>query len=250
MYGGGGTTTSYRCKVCGATVTHSNDKLDAPHFWDVCPAEWRIPDGVTKIGDAVFQYCSKLTSITIPGNVTNIGQVAFSGCSGLTNVGIGNSVTSIGQAAFSGCSALTSVTIPNSLTNIDAAAFYNCTNLTGIYFRGNAPSVADSAFSGANALMYYLPGTTGWSTTLAGHSTLPWNPQIETSDGRFGVQTSQFGFNITGSYGLTVVVEVCTNLPNPIWYPLQSIALSGGSSYFSDSQWTKYPSRFYRIRSP
>jgi hypothetical protein len=35
MYGGGGTLTTYRCKVCGAIVTHSNDKLDAPEYWTV-----------------------------------------------------------------------------------------------------------------------------------------------------------------------------------------------------------------------
>jgi len=26
--------------------------------------------------------------------------------------------------------------------------------------------------------------------------------------------------------------------------------LTGGASYFSDAQWTNYPSRFYRFRSP
>jgi hypothetical protein len=49
---------------------------------------------------------------------------------------------------------------------------------------------------------------------------------------------------------MTVVVEACTNLANPTWYPLATNTLSGGSAYFSDPQWTDYPTRFYRLRSP
>jgi hypothetical protein len=39
-------------------------------------------------------------------------------------------------------------------------------------------------------------------------------------------------------------------LANPVWSPLQTNTLTGGSCYFSDSQWTNYPGRFYRLRSP
>lgn len=45
-----------------------------------------IPEGVTKIGDYAFQYCSSLTSVTIPEGVTTIGEGAFYGCSALTSV--------------------------------------------------------------------------------------------------------------------------------------------------------------------
>jgi hypothetical protein len=49
---------------------------------------------------------------------------------------------------------------------------------------------------------------------------------------------------------IPLVVEACTNLANPIWSPLATNTLSNGSSYFSDPQWTNYPTRFYRLRSP
>ncbi|MBR3616703.1 MAG: leucine-rich repeat domain-containing protein [Bacteroidaceae bacterium] len=62
-----------------------------------------IPDGVSKIKNYAFYYCSGLTSIKIPNSVTSIGRDAFYDCSGLTSVTIGNSVTSIGSSAF-GCS--------------------------------------------------------------------------------------------------------------------------------------------------
>jgi hypothetical protein len=47
-----------------------------------------------------------------------------------------------------------------------------------------------------------------------------------------------------------IVVEVSSDLANPIWSSLQTNQLTSGSVYFSDSQWTNYPARFYRIRSP
>ena len=74
-----------------------------------------------------------------------------------------------------------------------------------------------------------------------------WNPQIQTSDGCFGVQNNQFEFNISGEYLIGIAVEASIGLTDPVWSPLQT---NSGSFYFSDPQWTNYPSRFYRIRSP
>jgi hypothetical protein len=77
-----------------------------------------------------------------------------------------------------------------------------------------------------------------------------WNPQAQTSDASFGVRTNQFGFNITGSSGLVIVVEASTDLSQSVWQPVQTNTLSGGSAYFSDPQWTNHPVRYYRLRSP
>jgi hypothetical protein len=97
--------------------------------------------------------------------------------------------------------------------------------------------------------VYYLPQTIGWGTTLGGRPTALWQPQVQTSDASFGVQTNQFGFNVNWASGLTVVVEASTNLASPVWSPVGTNAIVGGSSYFSDPQWTNYPKRFYRVRS-
>ena len=77
-----------------------------------------------------------------------------------------------------------------------------------------------------------------------------WNPRVQTSDASFGVRTNGFGFNITGTTNLPVVVEACTDLARPSWTSLQRCTLTNGLIYFSDAQWTNYPSRFYHIRSP
>ena len=78
------------------------------------PAPWKdlsitsvvIGDGVTTIGDYVFQDCEGLASVTIPASVTSIGSGAFANCTALTSVTIPASVTTIGWAAFFGCSEL------------------------------------------------------------------------------------------------------------------------------------------------
>jgi hypothetical protein len=153
---------------------------------------------------------------------------------------------------FSSCSNLTSATIGSGLTNLGVIAFSECTSLTGVCFRGNAPGAASTVFSGdTNATVYYLPGTTGWYTPFGGCSNVVlWNPQVQTSDGSFGVRTNHVGFNITGTSNLVIVMEACTNLANPVWSPLQTITLTGSPAYFSDPNWTNYPSRFYGLGVP
>ena len=77
-----------------------------------------------------------------------------------------------------------------------------------------------------------------------------WNPSIQATGSQFGVLTNMFGFNITGTNNFTVVVEACTNLTNPVWTPLTTNTLVDGSYYFSDPNWTNYPSRFYGLGLP
>jgi hypothetical protein len=145
---------------------------------------------------------------------------------------------------------LASVTIPSSVTTLRQEAFFNCP-LTSVYFQGNAPSADSYVFGGNNnATAYYLPGATGWGPTFAGLPTVLWNPQVQNGDATFGVRTNQFGFTITGSSNLVVVVEACERVSSAIWLPVATNTLTGGSSYFSDPQWTNYPARFYRLLSP
>ena len=59
-----------------------------------------------------------------------------------------------------------------------------------------------------------------------------------------------FSFNIIGPTNANIVIEVCTNLANPVWIPVTTNVLINGTSYFSDAQWTNYPYGFYRARKP
>jgi hypothetical protein len=64
-----------------------------------------------------------------------------------------------------------------------------------------------------------------------------------------GIQSNRFGFTISWATNTSVVVMACTNLANPVWKPVQTNLLVNGTNYFSDSKWTNYPGRYYRIRT-
>ncbi len=179
---------------------------------------------------AIIQYPGgKAGSYTIPDGVISIGNYAFIGCTRLTNVTIGTSVTILGWGAF-----------------------YYCSSLTSVYFQGNCPGYEGAVFDGDNnATIYYLPGTRGWGTIFGGCPTALWvRPDPVILSGSGGIQTNQFSFTTSWATNLSVVVEASTTLTNPTWSSVATNILTGGTLYFSDPQWTEYPTRFYRIRSP
>ena len=186
---------------------------------------YTTPDGVTSIDPINFYWHNNLTNLVIGDSVTNIGRDAISQCPNLRSVTIGKNVSSIGDFAFSGCEALTAV-----------------------FARGDIPTdIGPYSFDGSfNIILYYLPGNVGWNNFPWYLAPALWLPQTATS----GIQTNLFGFNMNWASGQTVVVEVCTNLSHPAWQPVQTNTLTGGAAYFSDPQWTNYPGRFYRLRSP
>jgi hypothetical protein len=210
-----------------------------------------IPGSVTGVAYGIFFQCHSLASITLPDTVTYIGGEAFFGCYSLTNVFIPGRVTSIGNNAFRECTNLAFVTIARGVGYIGEYAFMGCNNLRGAIFMGNAPSLNVFAFYNANnATIYYLSGTTGWGVTIAGRPTSLWNPLMQSTGPYFGVGSGGFGFKITGTTNIPIVVEACTNPANAAWVPLQSLNLTNGAFYFSEPVWTNYLSRNYRIRSP
>ena len=97
---------------------------------------------------------------------------------------------------------------------------------------------------------FYLPGTMGWGAEFAGRPAVLWNPLVQTGDASFGVGSAGFGFNITGTADIPIVVEASTTLAHDDWVPLQSLNLTNGAFYFSDPQWTNYPGRSNRIGRP
>ena len=210
-----------------------------------------LPTNLTTIWYEAFYECRSLSDISIPNSVTFIALEAFEGCSSLTSVTLPNGITNISDRTFAVCTSLTNITIPASVTSIGEAAFYNCPSLTTLYFSGNPPVLGSIVFNyDILATIYYLPGTTNWGTIFGGRPTALWRPQMQPTDASLGVRTNQFGFNIAWASGQVVVVEACTNLANPAWSPLQTNTLSSNTLYFSDPQWTNYPARFYRLRSP
>jgi hypothetical protein len=236
-----------------------------------------IPDSVASVGEEAFYGCALMTNVTIPGSVISIGQFAFIDCSnlsnleipgsvtsigydtfdscGLTNISIPDNVTSMGDYAFSGCHSLINATVAKGVP-IAYAMFSYCTNLTSVFVQGNAPTVVGDSSDAPvfvednHVTVYYLPGTMGWSNTYQGVPAVLWNPVIQTNGSSFGVRSNQFGFNITGTTNIPIVVEACTNLASPVWTPVTNVLLTNGSFHFNDPQWRNYPARFYGIGFP
>jgi hypothetical protein len=123
-----------------------------------------------------------------------------------------------------------------------------------VYFLGNAPTLGSLVFEGIKkAIVYFLPGTTGWASTFCGLPTAPWifpTPWVLTGGPGFGIRNAGFSFTISWVTNVPVVIEACTDLAHATWSPLVTNSLNGGINNFSDPQWTNYPVRFYRIRSP
>jgi hypothetical protein len=209
---------------------------------------YTIPDTVTSIGDYAFSACNNLASITITRNITSIGHFAFYTCLNLASVTILDGLTSIGPEACFDCFGLTYITIARTVTGIGDNAFANCNGLRGVFFTGFPPSASPSfggVFANSYPTVYYLRPR-GWGATFAGRPAVLWNPLMQSS----GVGPAGFGFTITGTADIPIVIEAASSLANGDWVSLQSLNLTNGAFDFSDPNWTNYPARFYRIRSP
>jgi hypothetical protein len=149
---------------------------------------------------------------------------------------------------------LTNVTIAGSVNNLGDYAFGQCWNLSAAFFQGNSLFADTNVFSGDSyAIVYYLPGATGWGHTFGGAPTAFWAlpyPVLLNTSPIFGAQSNVFGFTVSWTTHKSVIVEACTDLANPVWQPLETNSLTKGYFYFSDPEWTNYPGRFYRVTSP
>ena len=107
---------------------------------------------ITEIGDAAFQNCSKLLSVTIPNGVTHIGASAFNLCVSLSKINISDSVTDIGAGAFNDCSGLIEMEIPEGLKGIEHITFSGCSNLKNIIIPEGVTYIATGAFADCRSL--------------------------------------------------------------------------------------------------
>ncbi|MDY4513029.1 MAG: leucine-rich repeat domain-containing protein [Paludibacteraceae bacterium] len=88
-----------------------------------------IPDGVTSIGNFVFEGCSGLTSVTIPNSVTSIGKNAFGDCHGVTKFickGTPTFATFENNYALMNFPKLDSIAVPAEVFDIPETELVNC----------------------------------------------------------------------------------------------------------------------------
>jgi len=90
-----------------------------------------VSDGITKIGNSLFERCKSMALASFPTSLTEIGERAFFmyDQGGLTVLNLPATVTTIGEKAFA-CEALTSVTLPETLTTLGNYLFMDSHTLT------------------------------------------------------------------------------------------------------------------------
>jgi hypothetical protein len=104
--------------------------------------------------------------------------------------------------------------IGNGVTSIGDYAFAYCPSLIGVYFEGSAPTADSTVFDeDNNATVYYVPGSTGWSSTFAGLPAMPTTPPAQFS---YMTNAVAITITITGYTGTDTVVTlppIINNLP-------------------------------------
>ena len=133
-----------------------------------------VEEGITSIGDDVFDCLYNATTVQLPSTLTWIGDSAFDGCRMLENVSLPDGVTHIGDSAFYSCSAigelvlpegltelgthtfensgLTRIVIPESLTYLPERCFMRCEKLTEVVMHDGITELGDWCFSSTDAL--------------------------------------------------------------------------------------------------
>jgi len=104
-----GSNNGAYCSVEGVLFSKNKKQLIA--YPNAKADEYKVPDGVTKIGVAAFSECTGLKSVAIPESVTDICADAFWGCQALLSVTISKNVKEIVSSAFSKCGSLKSIQV-------------------------------------------------------------------------------------------------------------------------------------------
>jgi sugar lactone lactonase YvrE len=140
---------------------------------------------------------------------------------------------------------------------LDASGNLYCGDTQGSRIRevhfGGYPTFTLTDVSTNNSGNYMVIITSPYGSVTSAVATLTVTipstpPLIITNDASFGFLTNQFGFNVSGAFGQTIVVDGSTDLVE--WTPLFTNIVGGSPFYFFDPAWTNFPWRFYRARLP
>lgn len=91
---------------------------------------YKIPEGITAIGNYAFSACEKITEVQCPQSLTKIGGGAFVNCSNMLKIDLPATLQTIGKSAFQE-TGLRSITLP-SVKELGEAVFFHCEHLSQI----------------------------------------------------------------------------------------------------------------------
>lgn len=91
-----------------------------------------IPEGITKVFDAMFRNCTSLKYVVLPSTLEYIGEAAFNKCP-IKGIQLPKSLKTINFDAFKNCKDIEELVIPNSVETINPGAFQGCSSLKCVY---------------------------------------------------------------------------------------------------------------------
>lgn len=136
-------------KGTGATFDYNSDSNPSPFLDNNNIKTVVVSEGITGIGERLFQYCNNLKTASLPTTLTVIKRSAFMPhideylshqvLNGLTELRISERVAELGVNAFAG-TAIKSVTVPSSVTTVGAMVFSECQYLETVRYGGKVIS--------------------------------------------------------------------------------------------------------------
>ncbi len=122
-----------RLLLRGTGATYDYDLGESPFWEDESIKSLVVSEGITAIGDSVFERCSNMATASLPNTLKSIGKRAFFmyTTGGLTSLNLPASVTKIGEKAFTNLAA-SSLVMPENLTELGTYLFMDSNTLQNV----------------------------------------------------------------------------------------------------------------------
>ena len=168
-----------------------------------------IPNSVKNIGEKSFYDCYSLKNIIIPDFVTDIGDYAFYYCCSLKDIQLSKTLTTLNNYVFGYCNTLKNFNIPNSIQNINSKAFWFCSSLENLTIPSSVTRLDRLVFSGCcglkNAVCLMTQNSGSYDKTGYNVSHLEFNPEAS-EEVKNNIKT-MFGYQEEG----TQIIEYDSN---------------------------------------
>lgn len=108
----------------------------------------KICEGITHIGEEVFDQFTALEDVSLPESLEFIGTYAFFYCVSLKHIRIPSNVKNVQAQAFQYCRSLESAVVFGDSCTMGASVFKDCTALSEVYISDNVVSIGLDSFKG------------------------------------------------------------------------------------------------------
>ena len=117
----------------GSGATYDYEISGSPFYENGEIKKLVVSEGITEIGNSLFDHCRNIAAASFPNTLTRIGKRAFFAYADgeLAALEFPSSVTTIGDEAFSD-QGMTSVTLPKTLTTLGTYLFRSADNLQSV----------------------------------------------------------------------------------------------------------------------